>query len=92
MKGVTDATAPKLFYLNDPGGSVKTYLYKTLLKYLRSHGVKCLPIATTGIASTLMEAGRTAHSGFGIPFKLDNTSISPIQANKAKGKELIKQG
>lgn len=48
-----------------------------------------LPFATTGIASTLMPGGRTAHSGFGLPVPMLDTSISHIQHGIEKGKALV---
>jgi len=52
----------KLFYLDGPGGSGKTFLY-TILNF-RGRGKIMMPFATTRIAAKLLKGGRTVHSGF----------------------------
>jgi hypothetical protein len=42
-------TASRCFYLDGPGGSGKTFLYKTLLAYLWGQGKVVLPFETTGM-------------------------------------------
>ena len=37
-------------------------------------GKKCIATASSGIAATLLNGGRTAHSTFGIPIPILNTS------------------
>ena len=61
-----------------PGGTGKTYLYKTIMYIGRSRNEIVLPFATTGIAATLLPEGRTVHSGFRLPVPLDKTSVSRI--------------
>lgn len=76
-----DDIEPRCFYLDGPGGSGKTYLYKTLLAFVRGHGSVALPFATTGIAGTLLKGGRTVHSGFKLPVPLLDTSVSSMRLN-----------
>lgn len=89
VDGVTNPSATKLFYLNGPGGSGKMYLYRTIISYLESLGLTVLATATTGIASTLMQGGRTVHSAFGLPLKLDANSISQIRSGSIKALALV---
>jgi hypothetical protein len=63
----TDPTASKIFFVNGPGGTGKSHLFKTLLSYVRSENRVALPVATSGIAAILLPGGRTAHSRFKIP-------------------------
>ena len=56
-----------VFFLNGPGGTGKTYVYKTVCHYLRSAGKIVLCVASSGIAALLLPGGRTAHSTFRIP-------------------------
>jgi len=72
-----------LFYIDGPGGSGKTYLNNTLLTYARSHGHKALAVASTGIASTLLLGGSTAHSQFEIPIDLSDHSTCNMQHQQA---------
>jgi PIF1-like helicase len=43
----------KLFYLIGPGGSGKTYLYNTLISFVRGRGELVLAYASTGIAASI---------------------------------------
>jgi len=69
------------FFLDGPGGSGKTHVYRTLMSYYRGKGEIVLPFATTGIAATLLKGGRTVHSGFKLPVPLNETSVSFIKHN-----------
>ena len=76
----------RLFFLDGPGGSGKTYTYSILLHYADGHNHSPLAFATTGIASTLLHAGRTMHSGFKLPLDMTETSAShmPMKSIEAK--------
>ena len=74
-----DVDHGKCFFLDGPGGSGKTHLYRTLMSFYRGRGQHVLPFATTGIAATLLKGGRTVHSGFKLPIPLNETSVSYIK-------------
>jgi hypothetical protein len=57
---------PKLFFLNGPAGTGKTFLYNTITHCLRGQGKIVLCVASSGIASQLLLEGRTAHCQFKI--------------------------
>lgn len=63
-----------VFFLYGYGGTGKTFLWRTLCSALRSRGEIVLPVASSGIASLLLPKGRTAHSRFGIPIQVDESS------------------
>jgi hypothetical protein len=63
-----------LFFVDGPGGTGKTFLYRALLATVRSQGKIALATATSGVAASIMPGGRTTHSRFKIPLRLDNTS------------------
>ena len=65
----------QVFFVDGPGGIGKTYLYKVLLAKVRSMNLIAIAIATSGIAASIMPGGRTAHSRFKIPIKLDNNTM-----------------
>ncbi|GJX91651.1 DNA helicase [Tanacetum coccineum] len=66
----------ELVFVYGHGGTGKTFLWKTIIFSLRSEGKIVLAVASSGIASLLLPAGRTAHSRFKIPLDLtDNTDI-----------------
>ncbi|XP_063949879.1 uncharacterized protein LOC135152724 [Daucus carota subsp. sativus] len=64
-----------LFFVYGSGGCGKTYLWRSLISKLRSEGEIVLPVASSGIAATLLPGGRTAHSRFKIPIVLDEFSL-----------------
>lgn len=69
------------FVVIGPGGSGKTTLYKSIIKACKSENLVVNVFATTGIASTLIEGGMTMHSGFGIPFVIDQGKTSYLLWN-----------
>ncbi|KAI3752350.1 hypothetical protein L2E82_24321 [Cichorium intybus] len=74
-----DHNLPGVFFIDGPGGTGKTLLYKALLAEVRSHGFIALATATSGAAANNMPGGRTAHSRFKIPINLDNNSMCNIK-------------
>ena len=78
----------RYFFLDGPGGSGKTYLYATLLSFVRGKGQIALPFATTGIATTMLKGGRTVHSGFQLPVPLLETSVSSMRTASPAAEEL----
>jgi hypothetical protein len=66
--------------LMDRGGTGNTFLYKTLLASIRSKGFIAIATATSGVATSLLPGGRTAHSRFKIP--QDGNDIKGCQFSK----------
>ncbi|KAL0337590.1 UNVERIFIED_CONTAM: hypothetical protein Scaly_2034100 [Sesamum calycinum] len=64
-----------IFFVDGPGGTGKTFLYKSLLVNFRKDGLIMLAIATSGIAENLLPGGRTAHSKLKIPIKFEPLSM-----------------
>ncbi|CAN7087727.1 unnamed protein product, partial [Brassica oleracea var. botrytis] len=61
-------------------GIGKTFLYQTIISRLRSKKQIVLPVASSGIAALLLPNGRTAHSRFNIPLKLDEDKLCNIKS------------
>lgn len=83
-----------MFFVNGFGGTGKTFLWKLLSAAIRSRGDIVLNVASSGIASLLLQGGRTAHSRFGIPLNPDEFSSCTMkhgtdQANLVKASSLI---
>ncbi|GBM91219.1 hypothetical protein AVEN_211510-1 [Araneus ventricosus] len=76
----------RLFFLDGPAGTGKTFLYSTLLHTIRGKGHHVTPEASTGIAATLLNGGRTAHSVFKIPIVLNATSTCNVKPNTHEAK------
>ncbi|CAN6827771.1 unnamed protein product, partial [Brassica oleracea] len=60
-------------------GTGKTFIYQTIISRLRSRKQIVLPVASSGIATLLLPNGRTAHSRFNIPLKLDEDKLCNIK-------------
>ncbi|XP_013657903.1 ATP-dependent DNA helicase pif1-like [Brassica napus] len=74
-----DKKDEKLFFVHGAGGTGKTFLYQTIISRLRSRKQIVLPVASSGIAALLLPNGRTAHSRFNIPLKLDEDKLCNIK-------------
>jgi len=59
MKVVNDGTGG---FLDALGGTGKTFLISLILATIRSKNSITLALVSSGIAATLLEGGRTAHS------------------------------
>ncbi|KAI3862719.1 hypothetical protein MKX03_002011, partial [Papaver bracteatum] len=69
-----------IFFIDGPGGSGKTFLYREILAKLRSERRIAIATATSGIAATMMPGGRTTHSRFKIHVPAYATSTCNIGA------------
>lgn len=63
-----------LYFLDAPGGTGKTFLINLLLASVRSRGDIILATASSGIAATLLEGGRTVHSTFKLPLDVQHST------------------
>jgi hypothetical protein len=70
---------PGFFFVSGYGGTGKTYLWSSIMTFLRAQRKIVLAVASSGVASLLLPGGRTAHSRFKIPCDLDNSSICDIK-------------
>ncbi|XP_012844687.1 PREDICTED: ATP-dependent DNA helicase PIF2-like [Erythranthe guttata] len=68
-----------LFFLYGHGGTGKTFIWKTLSAAIRSKGEIVINVASSGIASLLLPGGRTAHSRFGLPIIVHESSTCSIK-------------
>uniref|UniRef100_A0A1J3E1W6 ATP-dependent DNA helicase n=1 Tax=Noccaea caerulescens TaxID=107243 RepID=A0A1J3E1W6_NOCCA len=83
-----------IFFVYGFGGTGKTFMWKTLSAAIRSQGDIVLNVASSGIASLLLEGGRTAHSRFAIPINPDDFTLCKMKsgsdlANMVKEAKLI---
>ncbi|XP_073359004.1 uncharacterized protein [Aegilops tauschii subsp. strangulata] len=61
-----------VFFVDGPGGTGKTFLYRALLAMVRGQKKIAIATATSGVAASIMPGGRTAHSRFKIPLGIDD--------------------
>ncbi|KAL7145790.1 hypothetical protein ABFS83_07G110900 [Erythranthe nasuta] len=72
-----------IFFIDGPGGTGKTFLYRALLAHIRSKKRIAIATATSGVAAAIMPGGRTTHSRFKIP--LDANASSSCSISKQSG-------
>ncbi|XP_035837204.1 uncharacterized protein LOC110893116 [Helianthus annuus] len=78
-----------VFFVYGYGGNGKTFLWKTFAAALRSKGEVILNVASSGIASLLLDGGRTAHSRssdhiFSCRHETDEISLQTVYVCKNK--------
>ncbi|XP_017469499.1 PREDICTED: uncharacterized protein LOC108361401, partial [Rhagoletis zephyria] len=80
-----------LFFLDAPGGTGKTFVISLILATIRSRCDIALALASSGIAATLLDGGRTAHSALKLPLNLNtiDTPTCNISRSSAMGKLLV---
>lgn len=59
-----------IYFLDAPGGTGKTFLLNIILAKIRLQKYIAIAVASSGIAATLLEGGRTAHSTFKLPLNI----------------------
>jgi len=57
----------KIFFIDGPGGTGKTYLYELICHVMQAQALIVLHVASTGLACLLLPGGQTAQSMFKIP-------------------------
>jgi hypothetical protein len=80
---------PGFYFVSGYGGTGKTFLWNTIVSYLRARKKIVLTVASSGVASLLLPNGRTAHSRFKIPLDIDETSICDIKRGTILAELLI---
>jgi hypothetical protein len=73
------------FFIDGPGGTGKTYLYKALLHNVRSQNLIALATASSGVAASLLPGGRTARSRFKIPLEIVGEISCSVSKQSALG-------
>ena len=81
----------KCFFLEGAGGCGKTTVAKALLHATRSRGDIAIACASSGIASTLLPKGQTAHSAFKIPVEGLNADSTCNVGGQTGRAELLRQ-
>lgn len=76
----------KIFFVNGPGGTGKTFLYRVICNKIRGDGHIALCVASSGIAALLLPGGRTSHSMFKIPIDINEDTMCAISKNSDRGR------
>ncbi|XP_022850641.1 uncharacterized protein LOC111372525 [Olea europaea var. sylvestris] len=68
------------FFVDGPGETGKTFLYKAFLSSVRSQNLIALKIASSGVSTSLLPGGRTTH----LIFKIHLETIGEISCSVSK--------
>ena len=68
-------TGQRLFFIDGPAGTGKSFTFNTILAGLRSLGKVCIAVAASGIAATLLHNGGTVNKKLKTPFKITAESV-----------------
>ncbi|GBP77235.1 ATP-dependent DNA helicase pif1 [Eumeta japonica] len=80
-----------IIYLDAPGGTGKTFLINLILAEIRAEKHIALALASSGIAATLMEGGRTAHSALQLPLNIAEQQFPVCKISGTSGRgQLLK--
>ncbi|XP_062075423.1 uncharacterized protein LOC133779481 [Humulus lupulus] len=71
------------FFVDGPGGTGKTFLYRALLAIVRSRNLVALSTASLGVAASMLLGGRTAHSRFKLPLDTDEKTTCCVSKQSA---------
>src|SRR5687767_652068 len=74
------------FFVDGLGDTGKTFLYNILLVTIRLREEIALAVASSSISALLIDGGRTAHSQFRIPLKLNEFSTCNISRKSREAK------
>ncbi|KAL4101149.1 hypothetical protein QTP88_021169 [Uroleucon formosanum] len=85
-----NTSVPNAYFIDGPGGTGKTFVYKCLINSRIEMGYDVIPVAWTGIAAMLLPGGRTVHSRFRLPLILTDTSVSSLKVNSKKASTIRK--
>ena len=80
----------KMFFIDAPGGTGKTFVLNLLLKKVRQSGDVAIAVAASGIAATLLDQGRTAHNAFKLPVDIHSSNGCSISKG-TKDAKLLKE-
>ncbi|GBP90210.1 ATP-dependent DNA helicase pif1 [Eumeta japonica] len=80
-----------IIYLDAPGGTGKTFLINLILAEIGAEKHIALALASSGIAATLMEGGRTAHSALQLPLNIAEQQFLVCKISGTSGRgQLLK--
>jgi PIF1-like helicase/Helitron helicase-like domain at N-terminus len=78
-----------IIFLDAPGGTGKTFVINLLLAKIRKESKIAIAVASSGIAATLLQGGRTAHSTLKLPFKFMHDEHHLCSIRKGTGEAKI---
>ncbi|GFU96283.1 ATP-dependent DNA helicase [Trichonephila clavipes] len=85
ITGIIGSERGGIVFLDAPGGTGKTFLLNLLLAFVRKDKDMAVAIASSGIAATLLDGGRTANSAFKLQLDLAKSDSATCNISKDTG-------
>ncbi|KAI9165654.1 hypothetical protein LWI28_018138 [Acer negundo] len=77
---------PGAFFIDGPGGTGKTFLYRAILAMIRSKHLVAIATASSRVPASILPGGRTAHSRFKIPLNIEDNITCGISKQSGLAK------
>ena len=91
IKKAIDAQEAKIFFVDGPGGTGKSFLFEAILHYVRGLSAIAVACSWNGLAAAILPGGRTCHSRFGFPVPLPRDNVPwRVTARSGKGQLLAR--
>jgi hypothetical protein len=90
MQAITSQSGG-FYFIDAPGGTGKTFLISLILANIRSQIHIALAVASSGIAATLLDGGRTAHSALKLPLNMQIIEAPTCNISKTSGMATVLQ-
>lgn len=84
------ASSQFLTFLDGPGGTGKTFLLNFIIHSYISQSKVVIAASSAGVSALLLHNGSTAHSAFGIPLSVDDSSVCSLSGRDSKSILLMK--
>jgi hypothetical protein len=84
VKRALDTNTACRIFVDGPGGTGKTFLFKVICHLVRSRSLVILASAWLGVAASLLEGGRTIHNTFGLTVPYDKESKTQIRGRSKR--------
>jgi len=81
----------RIFFLDAPGGTGKTFVINLLLAKIRQQSKLAIAMASSGIAATLLHGDRTAHSTLKLSLNLSHSETPLCNISKGTGQAKVLQ-
>ena len=82
------SNAPGTFFIDGPDGTGKTFLYRAILATIRSKHLIALATESSGVATSILPGGQTAHSRFKITLDIEKNMACCISQQSGLAKLL----
>ncbi|GAA0140458.1 hypothetical protein LIER_35238 [Lithospermum erythrorhizon] len=80
-----DSESSGIFFVDGPGETGKTFLYRAILIRLWSNDIIAIATVTSGVVGHVLPGGRTTHSRFKIPLEANDDSMCHIKKQLGLG-------